>query len=245
MPSNDKPAPAQASGTGSDPLAPLEHRLGYSFKAPDHLERALTHSSVSADPAHFGGDYERLEFLGDRVLGLVVAELLFQEFPLEAEGQLARRHAQLVRKETLAAVARTLDLGSFIRLEMGEAERSGRDNPGLLADTCEAVIAALYLDGGLATAQSFIRANWRDHIAADIAPPQDAKTKLQEWAQGRGLPLPVYSERDRSGPAHAPVFTISVAVQGFPAIEGQGRSKRAAEQEAAGKLLAVLEEGQS
>ena len=223
-------------------LAPLEQRLGYSFRAPECLERALTHPSVSADPSYDGGDYERLEFLGDRVLGLVVAEILFQEFPLETEGQLARRHAQLVRKETLAAVARSLDLGRFIRLEMGESGRGERDNPGLLADTCEAVIAALYLDGGLETAQRFIGANWRDHIAADIAPPQDAKTKLQEWAQGRGLPLPSYAERDRSGPAHAPLFTISVEVQGFPAIEGQGRSKRAAEQEAAAKLLGVLGE---
>ena len=171
--------------------------------------------------------------------------MLFTEFPDESEGELARRHAKLVRKETLASVARDLDLGRFIRLEMGVDERSGRNNPGLLADACEAVIAALYLDGGLDAVKQFIAANWQGRIEADLAPPSDAKTELQEWAQGLGLPLPRYVEVARSGPAHAPTFTVSVEVDGRPPVEGLGRSKREAEQEAARALLSLLSGEQS
>ena len=205
------------------------------------MERALTHPSVTSDPARSGGDYERLEFLGDRVLGLIVAEMLFRQFPDEAEGNLAKRLAQLVRKETLAAVARELELGDFMRLEMGDGEASGRENPGLLSDTCEAVIAALYLDGGLDVAKQFIGKNWQERVEAHGAPPADSKTTLQEWAQGRGLPLPKYEEVTRSGPAHSPLFTVSVQLQGRDAVEGEGRSKRAAEQDAATKMLEALQ----
>lgn len=223
----------------------LEDRIRHRFQRTQLLERALTHPSVASNPGFRGGDYERLEFLGDRVLGLVVAEMLFTEFPDESEGELARRHAKLVRKETLASVARDLDLGRFIRLEMGVDERSGRNNPGLLADACEAVIAALYLDGGLNAVKQFIAANWQERIEADLAPPSDAKTELQEWAQGLGLPLPRYVEVTRSGPAHAPTFTVSVEVDGRPTVEGQGRSKREAEQAAARALLSLLSGEQS
>lgn len=241
MPSNDRQGPAGAFGTEGRSSGDLEDRIEYRFSDPGLLSRALTHPSVSADPSHLGGDYERLEFLGDRVLGLVIAEMIFSRFPEEAEGSLARRHAKLVRKETLAAVARDLDLGRFMRLEMGEGEASGRNNPGLLSDACEAVIAALYLDGGLSAVQRFIATHWHDLIEADLAPPSDSKTRLQEWAQGRGLALPQYNEISRSGPPHAPTFTISVAIEGHLPLEGQGRSKRVAEQDAARKLLAVLE----
>lgn len=223
----------------------LEDRIQHRFQRTQLLERALTHPSVASNPGFRGGDYERLEFLGDRVLGLVVAEMLFTAFPDESEGELARRHAKLVRKETLASVARDLDLGRFIRLEMGVDERSGRNNPGLLADACEAVIAALYLDGGLNAVKQFIAANWQERIEADLAPPSDAKTELQEWAQGLGLPLPRYVEVARSGPAHAPTFTVSVEVDGRPMVEGQGRSKRDAEQAAARALLSLLSGEQS
>ncbi len=243
MPSNDQKKPADALGTDKRSPGDLAELIEHRFADLGLLRRALTHPSVSVDPSHLGGDYERLEFLGDRVLGLVIAEMIFARFPEEAEGSLARRHAKLVRKETLAAVARDLDLGRFMRLEMGEAEASGRDNPALLSDACEAVIAALYLDGGLNVVQRFIAKHWHDRIAADLAPPSDPKTRLQEWAQGRGLALPQYNEVSRSGPPHAPTFTISVAIEGRPSLEGQGRSKRVAEQDAAKKLLAVLEEG--
>ena len=202
----------------------------------------MTHASVSADPGHSGGDYERLEFLGDRVLGLVVAEMLFERFPQEAEGLLARRLAKLVGKETLASVAADLELGSVMRFAMGEDEEQGRGNPGLLSDACEAVIAALYLDGGLPVAKRFIRGAWGRRIEEDREPPSDAKTELQEWAQGAGLPLPNYSEVDRRGPAHDPLFTIRVEVEGWPAQSGKGRSKRAAEQSAAAQLLALVKE---
>jgi len=221
-------------------LSQLQDRLGHRFAKTALLERALTHPSVSADPNHLGGDYERLEFLGDRVLGLVVAEMLFERFPEEAEGLLARRLAKLVGKETLAVVAEDLQLGSFMRFAMGEDEKQGRSNPGLLSDACEAVIAALYLDGGLLVAKEFIRSAWRERIEEDREPPSDAKTELQEWAQGRGLPLPSYTEIAREGPPHDPLFTIRVEVQGQPPQSGTGRSKRMAEQDAASQLLALV-----
>lgn len=225
----------------ADPtLARLQERLGHVFERPALLERALTHPSVSSDPRHRGGDYERLEFLGDRVLGLVVAEMLFERFPKEAEGQLARRLAKLVAKKTLAAVAEDLDLGEAMRFSMGEDEQQSRANPGLLSDACEAVIAALYLDGGLPVAKAFISGAWGERVEADKEPPSDSKTALQEWAQGLGLPLPNYREVDRQGPPHDPVFTIEVEVEGCPAQTGKGRSKRMAEQAAAAQLLALV-----
>ncbi|WP_227010742.1 ribonuclease III [Pelagibius marinus] len=220
----------------------MQEQLGHRFADPALLVRALTHPSVSADPSHRGGDYERLEFLGDRVLGLVVAEMLFNRFPEEAEGLLARRLAKLVGKDTLASVAEDLDLGNVMRFAMGEDEKQGRSNPGLLSDACEAVIAALYLDGGLPVAQAFIVQAWRKRIEEDREPPSDAKTELQEWAQGRGLPLPRYSEVDRQGPPHDPLFTIRVEVEEMPPQTGTGRSKRAAEQDAAAQLLSLVKE---
>lgn len=221
----------------------MEERLGHSFADRKLLVRALTHPSVSANPEHQGGDYQRLEFLGDRVLGLVMAEQLFSRFPREAEGQLARRLAKLVAKDALASVAEDLDLGSAMRLAMGADEWRGRTNPGLLSDACEAVIAALYLDGGLPVAKRFIEGAWQARIEADRDPPSDAKTALQEWAQARGLPLPEYEEIDRQGPPHDPVFTIRVRIEGHPPQAGTGRSKRAAEQEAASALLAAIGRG--
>lgn len=241
MASNRRRADPRPRGKGDSTLSRLQDRLGHRFDDPALLNRALTHPSVSADPGHRGGDYERLEFLGDRVLGLVVAEMLFNRFPEEAEGLLARRLAKLVGKDTLASVAEDLDLGNVMRLAMGEDEKQGRSNPGLLSDACEAVIAALYLDGGLPVAKAFIVESWRRRIEEDREPPSDAKTALQEWAQGRGLPLPRYSEVGREGPPHDPIFTISVEVDGQPKQSGTGRSKRAAEQDAAAQLLALVQ----
>jgi ribonuclease-3 len=226
---------------GSAARRKLARRIGHDFADPDLLERALTHASRNARPG--GGDnYERLEFLGDRVLGLIVADLLYHHFADEEEGALARRFAMLVRRETLAEVAEEIDLGPAVILARGEAEAGGQENPAILSDCMEAVIAALYLDGGLETARSFIAAQWTPRLEADPTPPKDAKTELQEWAQGQGLPLPSYSEVGRDGPPHDPRFTIAVSVEGSEAVEGSGSSKRQAEQAAAEALLAKVKQ---
>ena len=215
----------------------LAERLGHAFGRPALLREALTHPSA-ADRAQ--RSYERLEFLGDRVLGLIVADLLLARFPKEPEGALARRLAALVRKETLAEVAETQDLGAYLILAKGEREAGEDANPGLLADACEAVIGALYLDGGLEAARRFVEPLWAPLLEADRTPPQDAKTALQEWAQGRGLPLPSYRELRREGPPHDPVFTVEVTVAEEEPEAGTGRSKRLAEQAAATRLLTRL-----
>jgi ribonuclease-3 len=214
----------------------LENALAHRFTRSELLEQALTHSSL-ADPGG-GGTNERLEFLGDRVLGLVVAEMLVERFPDEDVGPLARRHVALVRRETLAGVARSTPIAESLKLSAGEESAGGRTNDALLADGCEAVIAALYLDGGLPAAAGFIRRHWADRMerAAGKA-PVDAKTALQEWAQARGLAVPVYAELAREGSAHAPQFRVSVSVSGLGIAEGTGSSKRTAEQQAAQALM--------
>ncbi len=220
-------------------LAGLAERLGHIFAEPDLLREALTHPSAAVRRPDGTGDssYQRLEFLGDRVLGLVVADMLLHRFPNEAEGLLALRHVDLVRRETLADVGRRLDLGQYLRLAKGEEAAGERDNPALLSDACEAVIGALYLDGGLSAARAVIEEHWAPMLEATGHPPQDAKTALQEWAQARALPLPDYQEVDRTGPAHEPVFTVEVHLEGQPTERGEGRSKRLAEQTAAERLL--------
>lgn len=217
--------------------------LGHSFSRPELAVEALTHSSVLQGPGTRSASNERLEFLGDRVLGLVVANLLFDRFADESEGHLARRHAELVRKETLARVAAGIGLGPLIQLARGEEDGGGRENPAILADACEAVIAALYLDGGLEAAAAFIRRHWTALIEEDRTPPKDAKTALQEWLQGRGQSLPAYREVGRDGPPHAPVFKVEVAIDDGRSAVAEGASKRAAEQAAAGALLTRLEAG--
>lgn len=210
--------------------------LQHDFSNPELVKEALTHSSRGERRS-----YERLEFLGDRVLALVVCEMLLESFPREPEGMLARRLAALVKQETLSAVAAKWGLAQYIILSGGEEESGGRSNPAILSDVCEALLGALYLDGGLSAARKVIERDWRDLVRADISPPQDSKTRLQEWAQGRGYPLPAYREIERSGPAHDPVFTIEVDVGGLGRGQGQGRSKRVAEQSAAKELLDQLE----
>ena len=226
------------------PAAPdpngLAERLGHEFARPELLARALTHPSAAARRDGIDDSYERLEFLGDRVLGLIVADLLMARFPLEAEGALALRHAELVRRETLAEVAGEIGLDDYLRLAKGEEAAGERQNPALLANACEAVIAALYLDGGLAAAWAFVERLWGTRLEADARPPQDAKTGLQEWAQARALGLPKYREVGREGPAHEPRFTLEVEVGKEPPARGRGRSKRLAEQAAAACLLARL-----
>jgi len=237
--SRPKASAGASSGAASD-LDLLSDRLGHAFAKPALLREALTHPSASGRRGGKSLNYQRLEFLGDRVLGLIVAELLYREFPREPEGDLARRLAALVREETLAQVAEDLELGEFMVIAGSEEGAGERANPSLLSDVCEAAIGALYLDGGLEAARAFIERCWRPLLAADLEPPQDAKTALQEWAQGRGLPLPSYREVAREGPDHEPRFTVAVSVAGHEAAEGEGRSKRAAEQAAAERLLIRL-----
>lgn len=216
-----------------DGAGDLAARLGHRFADPDLLERALTHASVQG-----GETYQRLEFLGDRVLGLVVAELLFKAFPDAPEGELSPRFTRLVRKEALADVAREADIGRFIRLGSGESMSGGRAKDAILADVCEAVLGALYLDGGLEAARRFIERYWTARLTEPVARLKDAKTALQEWAHANGVhETPVYRQVGRSGPDHAPIFTVEVAVTRQDPARGEGPSKRLAEQAAAEAML--------
>lgn len=219
---------------------PLCAALGHVFERRELLERALTHPSDGHGRDSRTDNYERLEFLGDRVLGLIIADLLFATYRHEREGKLARRHTQLVRREALVRVAETIGLGAHIQLSASEAETGGRDNPSILADCCEAVIAGLYLDGGLPAATGFIHKYWVPLMREAPEPPIDPKTALQEWAQGRGLPLPRYRVSGRTGADHAPMFEIEVAVEGLPSATATGRSKRAGENEAAQLMLDAI-----
>lgn len=216
----------------------LTEILDYEFKNPELIRIALTHRSAAGrgEPT-----YERLEFLGDRVLALVIADLLYEHFPGEEEGALAKRLVALVRRETLAEVALKLDIGPLIFLSKGEEDAGGRENPAILSDVCEAVIGAIHRDGGLEASSRFIEMHWRDLMANEKTPPKDAKTSLQEWAQGKGFDLPEYRTVGRTGPDHAPRFTIEVRVAKYPPEQGEGATKRMAEQAAAELLLARLE----
>lgn len=225
----------------------VEHRfsklylaLGHSFTHTELVEEALTHPSVTAGEGRGKRNYERFEFLGDRVLGLCISELLLQRFRDEKVGQLARRHTALVRAETLTRVANMIDLGDFMNLSRSEEESGGRDNDALLSDCCEAIVAALYLDGGMEAARRFIYRHWVPLMNEALRPPKDPKTALQEWAQSRGLPLPVYTGISQDGPAHSPTFTVQVFVRGLPRSTASGRSKRAAEQAAAQLLMRTI-----
>jgi ribonuclease-3 len=230
------------SASGGAPEAPpvraaLEARLGHAFADPALLDLALTHASA-ADVGDVARDsYQRLEFLGDRVLGLAVATMLLEAFPSADEGELARRLNHLVRRETCAEVAIELGLDRAIRIGAGEAQAGGRRKTAILGDVCESVLAAVYLDGGLAAAAALVDRYWRPRMLGFLAARRDAKTTLQEWAQGRSLSAPVYQAVGRIGPDHAPRFTIVVRVDGLDPAEGLGRSKREAEQGAATALL--------
>jgi ribonuclease-3 len=218
----------------TDNLADLEARIGHAFKDRQLLKRALTHTSATSVAAD---SYQRLEFLGDRVLALAVADMTFAAYPKADEGELARRLNALVKRETCAEVGRRLGLGEVVRLGAGEAQTGGRNRTAILGDVTEALIAAIYLDAGFQPAYDFIIRNWRDAMLSARGPLRDAKTTLQEWVQGRGLPAPVYREIGRTGPDHDPEFTILVEIGGVAGSEGRGRSKREAEQNAATAIL--------
>lgn len=215
-------------------------RLGFAFKESELVELALTHASArpSLKPNE---DNERLEFLGDRVLGLAIAELLTQTFPEASEGELARRYNQLVRAETCAEIAKEWELGQLILMSGGEAESGGRGKKTILANACEAVLGAIFCEAGYQAARDVVFRFWASELASlDLALP-DAKSILQEWAQGRRLSLPRYVEIAREGPDHKPRFTAEVQIDGVAPERGHGANKRAAEQAAA--LAMLLREG--
>jgi len=215
----------------------LEERVGYRFKDGALLDCALTHISALKGARNRAGSYQRLEFLGDHVLGLVISDVLFRAFPKADEGELSRRLADLVRKETCAEIAVTIELGAAIKLGSSEANAGGRKRPAILADVCEALIGAVYLDGGYPAAEGLVERLWQVRMQATAQPLRDSKTVLQEWAQARGLPTPAYREVARTGPDHSPEFRVAVQLPNFAPAEGSGRSKRAAEQAAATAML--------
>jgi ribonuclease-3 len=219
---------------------PAITEIDHGFSNPDLLRVALTHRSAAKGKDALSGGNERLEFLGDRVLGLVVAEMLYTRFGREREGAMAKRFVALVRRETLARVAIQINLGDHIQMAKGERAAGADTNPAILSDCMEAVIAALYLDGGLEPARRFIEKLWTPLLDEANKPPQDAKTQLQEWLQGRGKPLPKYEMVGREGPAHAPIFTIELTTSDGENVSAEGKSKREAEQLAARMMLDKL-----
>ena len=221
-------------------LKDLSARIGHDFADPALLKLALTHASARAG-ARPNDDNERLEFLGDRVLGLAIAELLANSFPKAREGELARWFNHLVRAETCAEIAQEWELGTFILMSGGEAGSGGRGKKTILANACEAVLGAIFADGDYDAARAVIHRFWKAQLdTLELAAP-DAKSLLQEWAQGRRLPLPRYLEITREGPDHAPRFTAEVQIDGVAPERGTGANKRAAEQAAA--LAMLLREG--
>jgi ribonuclease-3 len=222
----------------ADTPSALVERLGHRFDRPELLETALTHGSAGVQRRR--DTYQRLEFLGDRVLGLVMADLLMRRFPDETEGDLARRHAWLVERNCLSQVAEAVGLGAHLRMSQGEAAAGSRANPAILADAMEAVIGAIYRDSGLEAAAAVVAALWEGQMDRQADPPMDPKTALQEWAQARGGKLPAYRTLGRTGPDHAPHFTVEVAVEGGRSATAEGGSRRAAERAAAEALLASI-----
>ena len=218
-------------------LSVLEKNLGYRFKNPTLLRHALTHSSTYTDRLKSN---ERLEFLGDRVLGLIAADMLINAFPQETEGDLGYRFTKLVRRQTLVEVAQAICLGNHIIMSDGERETGGPTKDSLLADTCEALIAAIYCDGGLVAAKRFVEHFWTPQMSQESHPIKDPKTALQEWSQANGNNLPRYKTIKQSGPDHKPVFYVEVRIGENSLAEGEGYSKRSAEQAAAAKLLAEI-----
>ncbi|RMB04427.1 ribonuclease III [Eilatimonas milleporae] len=225
--------PVSPKNPRSEPMVEI---AGYGFEKPSLLAEALTHPSLDGRL-----NYQRFEFLGDRVLGLVIAEWLLDHFPGENEGQLNRRLSSLVRRETLAERARALGFDKALKLMPGAETEGARTKEAVQADVCEAVLGAIYLDSGYEAARAFIRRHWAGLLEKGPAVTKDAKTRLQEFAQGRGWSLPEYRQLDRTGPDHDPVFTIEVVLGDRGAARAEGPAKRVAEQAAAEVLLTQLE----
>lgn len=221
----------------TDELAQLEIAIGHRFTKRALLEIALTHRSLTSA----GRDHnQRLEFLGDAVLGLSIADMLYGLYPQEEEGDLSKRFVSLVNGEHLAEIALQLKLGDYLQLAAGEEEQGGRTNPSNLEDACEALLGAVYLDGGLPAVKQVVERFWLARAKSTKAPPQDPKTALQEWAQARALPLPEYRVISAEGPSHAPLFVIEVALPGFDPVRAEAGNKKLAERLAAEKMLAQV-----
>jgi ribonuclease III len=218
-------------------LESLQAALGYTFQDLSLLRHALVHSSATQQRLKSN---ERMEFLGDRVLGLVLADLLLESYAEEDEGEISYRFTALAQRDALASVAGAVGLAEHLKLSNGEQLTGGRENPGMLADAMEAVICAIYKDGGLEAARTFIHAQWTDMMQENRRPPKDPKTTLQEWAQGRGLGLPEYRVTAQEGPDHQPLFTVEVTLKGQTPMTGEGNNKRAAEQTAAEAMLSAI-----
>lgn len=219
-------------------LLAFQGRIGHHFRQPALLARAVTHSSISSPTRP---DNQRLEFLGDRVLGLVMSEALLAADTKATEGQLAPRFNALVRKETCAEVAREVGLGDVLKLGRSEMLSGGRRKEALLGDAMEAVIAATYLDSGFDAARALVLRLWGARIGAVETDARDPKTSLQEWAQARAMKLPIYTEMGRDGPDHAPQFTVEVKLDNGATEIARAGTKRAAEQAAARALLSRME----
>jgi ribonuclease-3 len=217
--------------------AALEARIGHKFSDPALLATAFTHVSALKSSRKRGESYQRLEFLGDHVLGLIVSDMLYRAFPSADEGELSKRLADLVRKESCADVAKSLGLLDDIKLGAVGAGAGARLRKSVLGDVCEAVIGAVFLDGGYDAAAQFVVRNWTERMHKPRRPLRDPKTVLQEWAQGKGLPTPVYREIERTGPHHDPQFRVAVELPGLAPAEGVGGSKRAAEKLAASVMI--------
>ena len=214
----------------------VERQIDHKFKNPAVLISALTHpTAVRGDRP--GEDYQRLEFLGDRVLGVAVADMLLEAFPDADEGELSRRFADLVRKETCADIAAALKLGAAMITGGGKQQNAALRTRNVLGDLCESVIAAIYLDGGFEAAQRFVETNWRERMMTRPSSRHNAKTELQEWAQSKGYSPPTYSVVGKSGPDHEPSFVIEAKVDGLDPEIGEGASRRKAEQAAAARVL--------
>jgi ribonuclease-3 len=230
-------APGRKSKGQRASLEEIEARIGHVFTDKGLLARALTHPSAVSGIEKRSGSYQRLEFLGDRVLGLAVAAMLFKALPDDDEGTLSRRLSDLVRAETCAEIAVVLGLGDGVHVGPTESQTAVGRRPGVLADLCEAVIGAIHLDAGWAAAEAFVIRNWSGRLVANAPPLRDAKSALQEWAQGRGLATPVYKVVARAGPDHAPLFTMAVIIPGLADGIGEGAAKRQAEIAAATSVL--------
>jgi ribonuclease-3 len=209
-------------------------RLGYVFKDSELLHQALTHGSSSRRAK----DYERLEFLGDRVLSLVIAEALFRNHAKENEGKLAARHSAIVRGNVCAEIGEKIGLQDFIRVGDTEKKTGVHKMSSVLGDAVEALIGAIYMDGGLEAARSVILKLWQDVLIKPDNAQKDAKTFVQEWALAKALPLPRYDLADRTGPEHRPQFTVRVVVDHYDSTEGKGPTKQAAEMAAAAAFIA-------
>lgn len=236
MSGNQPTPPTPHAKHNADALAAL---TGHRFNDVSLASGALQHPSLGNEASR--RRYERLEFLGDRILALSIAELLYTRFPDEPEGALSKRLVALVRREALAEVAEDADLYSYIHAAPSARSEQGRARESMLADACEAVIGALFLDGGLEPARAFVHRKWEPLLDKAINPPRDPKTALQEWYQGKGLERPRYTVVGQTGPAHAPVFTIEVSAPDGHRVQAEGSSKRAGEQAAATQLLTILE----